>query len=298
MVTTLRLIYCYKFVLFFLLAAIFLSCDDTPDRYDDIIEFSRHIENAMKTDDSYYINESFDYGSLAKFALEKLDMTEKIVIEAVAGKLKNNLSLGSELLRNFNPHLASFRFVNYYEEYGADHLVFKYEDGSNINYLDFQVYFSERRQRVMIVDIYNFFEGESISAQYVRALLLGLQFKNGDAGLYSNSDNTFFQAFEKLKKVEYLNGIGEWEEALKLYNTISLQFKSRDFFLRKKIKVFYSMSDSQGLAKEMQRYEKEYPNDKRYILFMRLLNTSDAADRSLYEDQLARYIGRDGGADT
>ena len=204
-----------------------------------------------------YINQLFD----------KTYILNQVIVKSDDSYVKNfNKGFESGLMQSFNygkiitnelGDTGSFDFLrSRINEKGEYHLLFRLSGDEGLNYHDYKL--KEVEGEVKIVDVYFFMSGEYLSKTL----------KDGYNAALSNKPNiitkllkkTVADDFVKVLKIKNLLAEQKYQEAYKLYKTISSEIRKQKSLQLVGMQVAYYIDDA-TYQKEIEKYEKSFPND-------------------------------------
>ena len=263
----------------------FLQNCSSNNKVDDLSYFGFEIEESIQNDNPDLLNDSFDSATFSGFTAHKAGLKEKIYVQVIAKQMKSSIRLG-DLMTTFKIKSdGNFRFINHYEEDGYQHLVFKLstDDNEMINYFDFTIFRKEKEQRIRVIDLFIFSEGNSISDFYVQ-MLMGIKQK------IENKDNTLSSDVANLKEVTRFTNLYRYEEALESLEKVSLEFRARPMFLKRKINLLSLVGDDEAFLKAFDEYQRLFPKDGKFINFYKMLMAETEEELKKYAKPIIKYI--------
>lgn len=158
---------------------------------------------------------------------------------------------------------TEFEYVNYTQTENSFSILIRCEAGeAGLNYLEFEVDI-ESRDELRIIDIFSYFSGEYISTTMNRNAKMIIS-ENGMISNILNSLNIkekeFTQSLPKLVKMQKYRSMGDFEEILKVYDSLSKSMKQEKIFLLTAISAAQT-TDEMRYLKLIKEYENEFPDD-------------------------------------
>lgn len=216
-----------------ILFSIFLSSCDSEKEFTQasFIDFARKIEVAIATNNVDYLLKSFSLkGFEAKYlsSIPGKDQFKKSDVNYYRGEILKRLSSIFDRLEHDASNGGYFKYAKYYQESDQHHhIIFGYYMSSGVNFLDFEL--TTNDNRISIVDIYNYYSGESLSMTFRNHAHNQLRFGR-DGGMY-------FEALLILSTTEEYVAQKEYNKAWDAINSIPAEFIGDKLFMMMRLEV-------------------------------------------------------------
>lgn len=251
-----------------------------------IDDFGHYVEEALREDFPERIDEAYDYRGLTRLIVRKSGVKEENTIQVVARVTQKDRFVGQSIRRILVQMGTEFRYVKQYYENGFYHVVFEMSsDLGAYNFIDLTVEQDPATGQVRIIDVYNYLDGVASSDFYADILRM-----IDDPSI---SNREVMTAMQGLKQIDELLYADQLDQALRVFEGLSMVFRQRALFLKRKIKILTFFSDRPTLRKAVREYEAIYPEDIRFLNFVKIFLTDDLAERARLLEGLDKYIGEE-----
>lgn len=270
------------FGLFFFSAC---AADPPPSgAWDEAVnDFGLYIEEAIREDFPERVDEVYDYQGLSRLIIRKSRVKDVETMQVVARAAQKDRFIGQAIRRMLLELGAEFRYVKQYYEEDFYHVVFEMSSPTGIfNYIDFTVEPQPETGEMRIIDVYNFLDGIASSDLYADILKMV-----ADRGI---TNQEVLAAMQDLKQIDELLYAGQQQEALEVFDSLSILFRQRALFLKRKIKILTFFSDRETLRDSVREYESLYPEDTKFLNFIKIYLTDDPAEQAKWAEGLRKYI--------
>lgn len=270
------------FGLFFFSAC---AADPPPSgAWDEAVnDFGLYIEEAIREDFPERVDEVYDYQGLSRLIIWKSRVKDVGTMQVVARAAQKDRFIGQSMRRMLLELGAEFRYVKQYYEENFYHVVFEMSSPGRIfNYIDFTVESHPETGEMRIIDVYNFLDGIASSDLYADILKMV-----ADRGI---THQEVLTAMQDLKHIDELLYAGQPQEALEVFDSLSILFRQRALFLKRKIKILTFFSDRETLRDSVREYESIYPEDTKFLNFIKIYLTDDPAEQAKWAEGLRKYI--------
>lgn len=265
---------------------LFPACasDAPPGEWNPAVDdFGRYVEEAIREDFPERIDNAYDYRGLTRLVVQKARTDDQNIIHSVARATQKDRYIGQSIRRILLELGTEFRYVKQYYEGGFYHVVFKMSSAAGVfNFIDLTVEQDPENGQVRIIDVYNYLDGVASSDFYADILKM-----IADPGI---TNQEVMAAMQGLKEIDELLYEDRLDEALKAFNDLSMTFRQRALFLKRKIKILTFFADRETLRTAVREYESIYPNDVRFLNFIKIYLTDDPAEQTKWLDGLKKYI--------
>ncbi len=250
---------------------------------ENIHELGLNIEDAVARDQPQLINDYYDYQGLSRLVIEKGRVKDLDMMKMIARSMSRDKQIGETIIRSVWSRGARFDYINQYFEDDRYYVVFKvFWAGGTYDYIELCLEEEETNRNISVIDLYLFSDGFSMSDLYADILLLVEE--RGTTG------EEVLTGIKEIKKIDELLYQGQPEQALKVYESISILFRERALFLKKKIKILTFFEDKTLLRQAVREYEGLYQHDLKFIHFIKLLIASNQEEEQRLLNSLAKYI--------
>lgn len=186
--------------------------------------------------------------------------TMKEIRTEIGDGVKSNLD---NVIRTIFQSFDSFDYVNYSEGEGYYTILIRGSgDEGGLNYLELELDIA-KKEELRIIDIYSYFSGEYISTTMNRNVKMIIS-ENGMMSKILSSlsltDREYTESLPKLVKMEKYRNMGDFNEILKVYDTLPSSIKKEKTFLIVAISAAQSV-DEERYLKLIKLYESEFPED-------------------------------------
>ena len=263
-------------------------------RYDYI---GQRIDSTIYMGNSTYLNTLFDKEYLIQKVTKQSD--DKFVKEFNEGftrGLNESFNLGDRIVQDVGDY-GSYDFVkSRVNSKGEHHLLFRLYSEEGLNYHDYQL--QKVDGEIKIVDVYIFTTGEYLSKTFSDLYNATLSQKPNILDKFLKK--TLLDDLVKINTIKAYIGKGNYQEAFKLYKSISSEGKKQKSI--KLIGVILSSNVSEeAYGKLIKEYEALFPNDPSlylvsidgYILserYNRALKQIKLLDRAVGGDSFLNYL--------
>lgn len=270
------------FGLFFFSAC---AADPPPSgAWDEAVnDFGLYIEEAIREDFPERVDEVYNYQGLSRLIIWKSRVKDVETMQVVARAAQKDRFIGQSIRRMLLELGAEFRYVKQYYEEDFYHVVFEMSSPAGaFNYIDFTVEPHPETGEMRIIDVYNFLDGIASSDLYADILKMV-----ADRGI---TNQEVLTAMQDLKHIDELLYAGQPQEALEVFDSLSILFRQRALFLKRKIKILTFFSDRETLRDSVREYESLYPEDTKFLNFIKIYLTDDPAEQAKWAEGLRKYI--------
>lgn len=281
--------------LLMIIFSFFAAAQSEEEEWDSYIYYyADTLAQTLRNDDTTLLNSIFDEDRfLQKILIQKDDENIQSYNKAYSKKLKNELNLGKMIVEAIDT--GHYDFVNHYTAVEGDlHLIFRLlELNGAINYHDFQLEWFEVDSVYRVTDIYFYANGEKISETlhmiYKNLLRGALEVKTGNSLL-----NKAEQENVKFRKIKSLLLAQKYEEANKLFNSLSEKLRKQRIYQYWRIKISVHLTNQEYID-AIEDYNNSYPDDPSFffLAYEKAFLEEDWESAQKYLNKLDISVGLD-----